>query len=213
MWEISVCKTVSVGHPSCIGLPRQECHDSITTQGAFYRWQEQGQCIKEFKSRSYDDGMRKVKIQLEFKLPSDNVDNKRTFYTIVLFQTSKENGSLLVREDGDFSGCGHRLDWGTKCLPCLRQDLWPEAEFKEEDDQMWIRIESGVTGEISSHARPPWLTPSSMANIFTRSQPIIFKRLWRLERPLTNEERQILYPFSKRYNRMIQETRMSSVSL
>lgn len=91
--------------------------------------------------------------------------------------------------------------------------LWLEAEFKEEDDQMQMRIESGVTGEISTHAKPPWLTPRSRANVFTRSHYIMFKMFWRLERPLTNEERQILCPFSKRYNGVIKETSGSSVSL
>lgn len=45
--------------------------------------------------------MRKVKIQPEFKLESDNVANKKTFCTTALFQTSKENGSPLLREDSD----------------------------------------------------------------------------------------------------------------
>lgn len=61
-----------------------------------------------------------------------------------------------------------------------------------------MRIESEITGEISTHARPLWLTPRRVANILTRSLSIIFERLWRLKRSLTSGESQMLHTSSKR---------------
>lgn len=62
--------------------------------------------------------MRKIQIQLKFKLASDNVGNKKTFYHCII-SNIWGNWEPIAQWGWWFSGCGCRLDWGSQCLPCL----------------------------------------------------------------------------------------------